>query len=164
MQDNWGGEDDRAHAPAGGERREGRARACAWVGGGEVVGRRGAGGRGLEKSACVSACVAVAAGRPFARPYSATRLAGQLPPPTLTNAPTHTHARAGGGYAPPFRLSRNANAYCLVYVREGEWDSVMCGVGREDLSDHVRARLEVSWWPTRSALPWHGWEGGRGGG
>lgn len=31
----------------------------------------------------------------------------------------------------------------LVYVRESEWDAVMCQVSEEDISAHVQARLKV---------------------
>ncbi|PSC73213.1 ubiquitin carboxyl-terminal hydrolase 12 [Micractinium conductrix] len=49
---------------------------------------------------------------------------------------------AAGGFG-NFRLARNANAYMLVYVRESEWDSVMCRVDKQDISAHVRARLQT---------------------
>ena len=42
-----------------------------------------------------------------------------------------------------FRLTKHANAYMLVYVRESEWGTVMCDVTEQDISDHVRARLKV---------------------
>ena len=44
---------------------------------------------------------------------------------------------------PPLRptFARFANAYMLVYVRESEWDSVMCAVTRDDIPAHVCARL-----------------------
>lgn len=48
--------------------------------------------------------------------------------------------RAGFGN---FRLTKHANAYMLVYVRESEWATVMCEVTEQDISDHVRARLKV---------------------
>ncbi len=43
-----------------------------------------------------------------------------------------------------FRMTKHANAYMLVYVRESEWDTVMCQVTEQDISAHVRARLKVS--------------------
>lgn len=49
----------------------------------------------------------------------------------------------GGGYGNTLRVSRFSNAYMLVYVRESEWDSVMCEVSEEDISEHVRARLKA---------------------
>jgi hypothetical protein len=48
-----------------------------------------------------------------------------------------------GGFGNTFRLARHANAYMLVYVRESEWDAVMCQVSEEDISAHVQARLKV---------------------
>lgn len=33
------------------------------------------------------------------------------------------------GFGNPLRFTRHANAYMLVYVRESEWDTVMCQVG-----------------------------------
>jgi ubiquitin carboxyl-terminal hydrolase 7 len=51
---------------------------------------------------------------------------------------------AAFGTAPAVRsFSRFSNAYMLVYVRESEWDSVMCEVAEEDISEHVRARLKA---------------------
>ncbi|KAL6782343.1 hypothetical protein ACKKBG_A06435 [Auxenochlorella protothecoides x Auxenochlorella symbiontica] len=50
---------------------------------------------------------------------------------------------APGGGAPGLRFTRFANAYMLVYVRESEWGSVMCGVERRDISQHVCARLQA---------------------
>jgi ubiquitin carboxyl-terminal hydrolase 7 len=48
------------------------------------------------------------------------------------------------GTAPAVRsFSKFSNAYMLVYVRESEWDSVMCEVTEEDISEHVRARLKA---------------------
>ncbi|KAL4539456.1 hypothetical protein Ndes2437B_g02171 [Nannochloris sp. 'desiccata'] len=48
------------------------------------------------------------------------------------------------GTAPAVRsFSKFSNAYMLVYVRESEWDSVMCQVTEEDISEHVRARLKA---------------------
>lgn len=41
----------------------------------------------------------------------------------------------------PIRLSKFSNAYMLVYVRESEWDNIMCDVTQADISEHVRARL-----------------------
>ncbi len=32
------------------------------------------------------------------------------------------------GFGNPLRFTRHANAYMLVYVRESEWDAVMCQV------------------------------------
>jgi ubiquitin carboxyl-terminal hydrolase 7 len=56
-------------------------------------------------------------------------------------------APPGGGLGnpnpPPLRLGKYANAYMLVYLRESEWDSVMCEVTVDDISEHVRARLKV---------------------
>lgn len=43
----------------------------------------------------------------------------------------------------PLRASRFANAYMLVYVRESEWDSIMCDVTEADISEHIRARLRA---------------------
>lgn len=48
-----------------------------------------------------------------------------------------------GMNAPVSRLARFANAYMLVYVRESEWDSIMCEVTENDISEHVRARLKA---------------------
>lgn len=39
--------------------------------------------------------------------------------------------------------ARFANAYMLVYVRESEWDSIMCDVTEEDISEHIRTRLRA---------------------
>ncbi|KAL4423841.1 hypothetical protein ABPG75_001142 [Micractinium tetrahymenae] len=50
--------------------------------------------------------------------------------------------RPPGGFG-NFRLTKHANAYMLVYVRESEWDTVMCEVTEQDISDHVRARLKA---------------------
>lgn len=48
------------------------------------------------------------------------------------------------GTTPAVRsFSKFSNAYMLVYVRESEWDSVMCQVVEEDISEHVRARLKL---------------------
>jgi ubiquitin carboxyl-terminal hydrolase 7 len=48
------------------------------------------------------------------------------------------------GTVPAVRsFSKFSNAYMLVYVRESEWDSVMCEVTEEDISEHVRARLKA---------------------
>lgn len=47
------------------------------------------------------------------------------------------------GVAPVRIAPRFSNAYMLVYVRESEWDSVMCKVTEEDISEHVRARLKA---------------------
>ena len=33
-----------------------------------------------------------------------------------------------GGYNPSYRGTKFSNAYMLVYVRESEWDSIMCEV------------------------------------
>lgn len=49
----------------------------------------------------------------------------------------------GGGYGNALRMSRFSNAYMLVYVRESDWDSIMCEVTAEDISQHVRTRLEA---------------------
>lgn len=38
---------------------------------------------------------------------------------------------------------RFSNAYMLVYVRESEWDSIMCEVTEDDISEHIRARLRA---------------------
>ncbi|KAI7840976.1 hypothetical protein COHA_005205 [Chlorella ohadii] len=48
-----------------------------------------------------------------------------------------------GGFGNPLRFTRHANAYMLVYVRESEWDAVMCQVTEQDISQHVRARLKA---------------------
>jgi hypothetical protein len=61
--------------------------------------------------------------------------------PTPTPPPQHPTTRPGFGNT--FRLARHANAYMLVYVRESEWDAVMCQVSEEDISAHVQARLKV---------------------
>ena len=56
-----------------------------------------------------------------------------------------TELRAGGVGLAAYRLpAKFANAYMLVYVRESEWDSVMCEVTEQDISDHVCARLKAS--------------------
>jgi len=51
--------------------------------------------------------------------------------------------RPATGFGNTFRMTRHANAYMLVYVRESEWDTVMCQVTEQDISAHVRARLKV---------------------
>ena len=38
---------------------------------------------------------------------------------------------------------RFSNAYMLVYVRKSEWDSIMCEVTEDDISEHIRARLRA---------------------
>lgn len=38
---------------------------------------------------------------------------------------------------------RFSNAYMLVYVRESEWDSIMCDVTEDDISEHIRTRLRA---------------------
>lgn len=48
-----------------------------------------------------------------------------------------------GGFNNTFRLTKYANAYMLVYVRESEWEAVMCQVTLGDISAHVQARLKA---------------------
>uniref|UniRef100_A0A7S0WIA5 ubiquitinyl hydrolase 1 n=1 Tax=Chlamydomonas leiostraca TaxID=1034604 RepID=A0A7S0WIA5_9CHLO len=51
----------------------------------------------------------------------------------------------GGGYGQGGGLRFNAkhsNAYMLVYIREADWDRVMCAVTAEDIATHVRSRLQ----------------------
>lgn len=43
---------------------------------------------------------------------------------------------------PPSPLLTRSNAYMLVYVREADWDRILCPVGAEDIAEHVRRRLE----------------------
>lgn len=31
----------------------------------------------------------------------------------------------------------------LVYIRESDWDRIMCNVGKDDISEPIRKRLEV---------------------
>lgn len=38
---------------------------------------------------------------------------------------------------------RFANAYMLVYIRQSEWDTIMCEVTEDDIEAHVRARLKA---------------------
>lgn len=49
--------------------------------------------------------------------------------------------------APPFnqplKITRFSNAYMLVYVREADWEKVMCDVSEHDIYEHVRVRLKV---------------------
>ena len=52
-------------------------------------------------------------------------------------------APQGFGAAPLSQMNKASNAYMLVYVRESEWDTVMCSVTEEDIGAHVRARLEA---------------------
>lgn len=47
------------------------------------------------------------------------------------------------GFNPQMRASRFSNAYMLVYVRESEWDDIMCDVDESDIADHIRARLRA---------------------
>lgn len=52
--------------------------------------------------------------------------------------------RLGGGGLGDYRIPpKFANAYMLVYVRESDWPSVMCAVTEQDISEHVRARLQA---------------------
>ena len=62
--------------------------------------------------------------------------AAAAPPPVLPLPPP-------AGFGNTFRLTKHANAYMLVYVRESEWDAVMCQVTEQEISAHVRARLKV---------------------
>lgn len=48
---------------------------------------------------------------------------------------------APAGFGQPIRLTKFSNAYMLVYVRESEWNNIMCEVRETDISEHVRARL-----------------------
>ena len=40
-------------------------------------------------------------------------------------------------------LFKAQNAYMLVYVRETEWDEIMCAVSEEDVALHLRERVRV---------------------
>ncbi len=40
-------------------------------------------------------------------------------------------------------LFKAQNAYMLVYVRETEWDEIMCTVSEEDVALHLRERVRV---------------------
>ncbi|EIE26652.1 cysteine proteinase [Coccomyxa subellipsoidea C-169] len=42
-----------------------------------------------------------------------------------------------------FKFTKYSNAYMLVYVRTSHWDKIMCEVGKSDIQDHVRMRLEA---------------------
>lgn len=70
------------------------------------------------------------------------------------------------GFGNPLRFTRHANAYMLVYVRESEWDAVMCQVwgcgwlwGKSLQPGSARLQLvgqqvAVVAWPRRSACRW----------
>lgn len=52
--------------------------------------------------------------------------------------------KTGVGYpTQQMRMGRFSNAYMLVYVRESEWESIMCDVTEDDISEHIRARLRA---------------------
>ena len=40
-------------------------------------------------------------------------------------------------------LFKSQNAYMLVYIREAEWDEIMCPVAEEDVALHLRERVRV---------------------
>ncbi|CAL8466972.1 g6508 [Coccomyxa elongata] len=42
-----------------------------------------------------------------------------------------------------FKFTKYSNAYMLVYVRTSHWDKIMCDVGKNDIQEHVRLRLEA---------------------
>eukprot|EP00884_Botryococcus_braunii_P009403 jgi/Botrbrau1/18464/Bobra.0072s0047.1 len=49
----------------------------------------------------------------------------------------------GAGFNPPnFKVTKYSNAYMLVYIREDDWDKIMCAVSKEDIAEHVRDRLQ----------------------
>ena len=55
-------------------------------------------------------------------------------------------------------LFKSQNAYMLVYIRETEWDEIMCQVVEEDVALHLRERVRVraltfGWMPAH--LPEH---------
>ena len=61
-------------------------------------------------------------------------------------------------------MTKSANAYMLVYVRESEWDTVMCPVTQADISAHVQARLKVGGWVRARLLCGHACGAGEAGG
>ena len=77
-------------------------------------------------------------------------------PHFIPSQPLTLPSATGAGFGNTFRLTKNANAYMLVYVRESEWDTVMCQVTEQDISDHVRARLKVRFEGPAGGLP-AGW-------
>lgn len=42
------------------------------------------------------------------------------------------------------KYAKQSTAYMLVYIRESDWDRILCDSGKDDLVEHVRRRLEVS--------------------
>lgn len=121
VEDNWGGEDER---PPGGE--EWATAGCSAL---------------LAPMASVAwrpGTARVPPGSPALTPCSlSTSLCGR------SCAELHLSVRMPRAGFGNFRLTKHANAYMLVYVRESEWATVMCEVTEQDISDHVRARLKV---------------------
>ena len=37
----------------------------------------------------------------------------------------------------------------LVYIRDSDWDRIMCPVAKDEIAEHLRERLDVSVWVGR---------------
>ena len=70
-------------------------------------------------------------------------MSGTCLPTTVAAAAPRLSGLPPAGFGNTFRHTKHANAYMLVYVRESEWDAVMCQVTEQEISAHVRARLKV---------------------
>ena len=42
-----------------------------------------------------------------------------------------------------FKYNKFSSAYMLVYVREEDWPHIVCPVGKEDVEEHLRTRLDI---------------------
>ena len=42
-----------------------------------------------------------------------------------------------------FKYNKFSSAYMLVYVREEDWPHIVCPVGKEDVEEHLRTRLDM---------------------
>ena len=94
-------------------------------------------------------------------------MSGTCLPTTVAAAAPRLSGLPPAGFGNTFRHTKHANAYMLVYVRESEWDAVMCQVTEQEISAHVRARLKVRGGDGSQAAgwvwEWMGWGGGGGG-
>lgn len=64
--------------------------------------------------------------------YNFVLCAGEADPVTMSSF-------GGGG----IKYAKQSTAYMLVYIRDSDWDRILCHSDKEDLVEHIRRRLEV---------------------
>jgi len=45
--------------------------------------------------------------------------------------------------SPGLKYAKQSTAYMLVYIRDSDWDNISCRVGKEEIAEHIRTRLEA---------------------